>query len=223
MKWRRDVGKRTSGRRNLIAGLGTTAAAVALGTRTGTAQAQTAAFQPARHSQDDWFATRPGKHRVVLDTTSPAGLPDAIRFADNLFNASKSGYGIEETELAIVICLRHRATGYGYTDVLWSKYGRVLGRVDDGTNTGTQAPTSNPYDSGNRPQLSTLAKRGVHFMVCGTASRALARGVAGQNGDAEAVFKEFEANLIPNAHIVTAGVVGVTHAQEFGYSYLFVG
>ena len=60
-------------------------------------------------------------------------------------------------------------------------------------------------------------------MVCGTASRGAARRVAGQNGDADAVFKEIEAGLIPNARIVAAGVVGVTHAQEFGYSYLFVG
>jgi intracellular sulfur oxidation DsrE/DsrF family protein len=31
------------------------------------------------------------------------------------------------------------------------------------------------------------------------------------------------ANLIPNARIVSAGVVGVTHAQEHGFTLLYVG
>jgi intracellular sulfur oxidation DsrE/DsrF family protein len=47
--------------------------------------------------------------------------------------------------------------------------------------------------------------------------------MAGQSGDADAVFKEMEANLIPSARIVAAGVVGVTHAQEYGFSYIYVG
>lgn len=215
--------KTARGRRQVIAGLGTTAAAVALGTNTAAAQAPAGAFQPARHAEDTWFATRPGKHRVVLDTTSVAGVEDAIRFANNLFNGSKSGYRVDETDMAVVICLRHRATPYAYTDALWSKYGRVLDRRDEGDGGNGPAPTTNRHNSGDRPALSELAKRGVHFMVCGTASRGIAQRAAGQNGNADAVFKELEANLIPNGHIVAAGVVGVTHAQEYGYSYLYVG
>ena len=60
-------------------------------------------------------------------------------------------------------------------------------------------------------------------MVCGTASRGISQRAAGPNGSADAVFKEIEANLVPNGHIVAAGVVGVAHAQEHGYSYLYVG
>ena len=33
-----------------------------------------------RHAEDGWFANRPGKHRVILDTTQPEAIPDAIRF-----------------------------------------------------------------------------------------------------------------------------------------------
>lgn len=213
------MSKNARGRRQLIAGLGTTAAAVALGSAPAGAQAPASTYQPARHAADEWFANRPGKHRVILDTTTPEGIPDAIRFAGNLLAGSKSGYGVDEADMAVVICLRHGATVYAYNDALWSKYGRAL----RGANATEAAPTANPYNSGERPQLSDLAKRGVQFMVCGTASRGAARRVAGQNGDADAVFKEIEAGLIPNARIVAAGVVGVTHAQEYGYSYLFVG
>ena len=60
-------------------------------------------------------------------------------------------------------------------------------------------------------------------MVCATASRGIATRAAGPNGNADAIFKELEANLIPNGRLVAAGVVGVTHAQEHGYSYVYVG
>jgi intracellular sulfur oxidation DsrE/DsrF family protein len=209
-------------RRQLIAGLGTTAAAVALG-RGAAAQPAARPFEPARHAQDDWFATRPGRHRVVLDTTSVAGVPDAIRFATNLFGGSTSGYGLEDADLALVICLRHRATPFAYTDALWGKYGRILDRRDENPAATTPVPTVNVYNSGERAQLSDLARRGVHFMVCGTASRNIAVRAAGAGGNADAVLKEMEAHFIPNAHMVAAGVVGVTHAQERGYTYLYVG
>jgi intracellular sulfur oxidation DsrE/DsrF family protein len=39
-------------------------------------------------------------------------------------------------------------------------------------------------------------------------------------GDAEALYKEVSANLIPNSHMVAAGVVAVNRAQEYGYTLL---
>ena len=68
-----------------------------------------------------------------------------------------------------------------------------------------------------------LQSVGVRFMVCALASRGLAGRVAGQGGDADAVLKEFAANLVPSARLVPAGVIGVTHAQERGYALLYVG
>ena len=209
-------------RRQLITGLGTTAAAVALGTPGATAQTAPTPFQPSRYEKDDWFATRPGKHRVILDTVSSAGVADAIRFANNLFNGSKAGYTVDERDMAIVVCLRHRATPHAYVDALWSKYSRALDRSDESGSTAPPA-TVNTYNTGERPQLSELAKRGVLFMVCAQASRGIAQRAAGPNGNVDATFKELEANLISNAHFVATGVVGVAHAQEHGYSYLYVG
>lgn len=208
------------GRRRLMSGLGVTAAAVALGSRGATAQASPAPFQPARHAQDDWMDTLPGKHRVILDVTSPEGIPEGIRFAGNLYTGHKTGYGVEETELAVIIVLRHGATAYGYTDAIWGKYGKSMGGRD------AAAPaTANQYDTGDRKQFSGLAKRGVHFVVCGSASMGIARRIAGPSGDADATMKEMTANMIPNSHIAigVAGVVPVAHAQERGYSYIYVG
>jgi intracellular sulfur oxidation DsrE/DsrF family protein len=206
------------GRRRLVAGLGAAATAVAMGARTN-AQAA-ASFEPTRHAPDEWMGKMSGKHRVILDVTSPEAMPDAIRFTGNLFTGHQTGYNVPESDVAIIIVLRHSATAYGYTDVIWGKHGKSIGGSGDPA---APPPTTNQYNTGDRMQLAGLAKRGVQFMVCGTASRGLSRRMAGQSGNADAVFKEMEANLIPSARIVAAGVVGVAHAQEYGFSYIYVG
>lgn len=208
---------RKKSRRNVLLGLGTVAAG-ALGARAVAAQGPIEpTFRPRLHAEDAWMSAMPGAHRIVLDVTSPERIPDAIRFVGNIVSGHASGYGLNESDLAIVVCLRHSATPYGYGDAIWSKYGRI---IDDKA---TPAPTGNPYNSGGRTQLSDLAKRGVQFMVCGTASRGLAGRIAGQDGDTDSVMKEMAANLIPQARIVPAGVIGVTHAQERGFALLYVG
>lgn len=204
-------------RRAIIAGLGMAATTATVGARGAQAQGAAPSFVPARHEQDAWMSAMPGKHRVVLDVVSPAGLPDSIRFTGNLFLGSKTAYGVEDAEMAIIMVLRHAATAYGYTDAIWSKYGKAI------DSTATPPPAANPFNSGDRMQLAGLAKRGVQFIICGTASRGLAGRIAGQGGDTDAVMKEMSANLIPNGRIVSAGVVGVTHAQEHGFTLLYVG
>ncbi|MEZ5290959.1 MAG: hypothetical protein R2745_07760 [Vicinamibacterales bacterium] len=208
----------TKSRRRLMTGLGTTAAAVALGTRRTAAQGAMSTFTPARHAQDDWMEL-PGAHRIVLDITSAAGMPEGIRFAGNLYNGSKTGYDLGDADLALIIVLRHAATQFGYGQGIWAKYGALL------DSKAAEPPTANPYDAPPRQQLSGLAKRGVHFLVCGSASLGLASRLAGKDGDSAAMMKTMTADMLPNSHIMVgvAGVVGATRAQERGYSYLFVG
>ena len=61
------------GRRQLVAGLGAAATAVAVGARP-SAQAP-AHFTPTRHSQDEWMGEMTGSHRVILDITTAQGMP----------------------------------------------------------------------------------------------------------------------------------------------------
>jgi len=204
----------------MLAGFGAIAAAGALGPRSASAQAASpvsAPFTPTLHTEDSWMSAVPGQHRVVVDITSADGVPDGLRFAGNLLTAHKSGYGVDEADVAVIVCMRHGATPYGYADAVWSKYGKTF---DAKT---TPAPDANPYNSGSRMTVADLSKRGVRFMICGLASRGLAGRIAGQGGDADAVLKEFSANLIPNARLVPAGVIAVTHAQERGFALLYVG
>ena len=202
--------------------MGAAAAAVALGSTRAAAQAPATDFKPVRHDKDAWFDKIPGKHRMVLDVTSASGVGEALGFANNLFTGNKSGYDLNDADLAIVICLRHLATVFAFTDPLWAKYGKAMADAVKYTARPTDVPNTNPYNAAPRSAFDALAKRGVQFMVCDTASHRFARMLAG-SGDGEAVYKEMAVNMIPSSRFVPAGVIGTTRAQEYGYSLLFVG
>ena len=152
---------------------------------------------------------------------SPEGAAAAIRFADNFFTANKNGYGLEPADVAVVICLRHRATQFAFTDAIWAKYGPALSESDKFTDPKTgQAPIVNVHRAG----LDGHVKRGVHFAVCHLATTRLANFIA-RKGDAnaDAIYKELTANAIGNAHFVPAGIVAVNRAQERGYAFAYAG
>jgi len=208
-----------------MSGIGALAAGFALGSRRVTAQGATAStFEPARHAQDAWLDAIPGTHRVVLDVTSAAGVPDAVRFVNNILVGNKNTYGLEEAEAAMVVILRHSATAFGYTDAIWGKYGEALAGFTGYANPeSTEPPTGNPFTAAPNNPLGGLAARGVQFAVCDAASRGTSRRLAGQGGDADAVYAEMVANMIPSSRLVAAGVIAVTRAQEYRYSAIHVG
>ena len=221
-------------RRSFFSRLSSGLAAFGLGA--GAAQAQPAAaasFQPTRHPEDDWFDTLPGKHRIFLDSLSQSGVGEAIGFAANSFMANKAGYNLNDNELAVVLCLRHYATAFAFTDAIWSKYGAALGadlKFDDPKT--KKAPVVNVYNTtgygdalpNRNIALDALAKRGVHYAVCSLATRRISGVISrAHNVPVDDVFKELTANLVSNAHMVAAGVVAVNRSQERGYSVLYVG
>jgi intracellular sulfur oxidation DsrE/DsrF family protein len=186
-------------------------------------------WQPARHPQDDWYDQIPGKHRFAWDTTSFETLADAVQFAGNFYTANKSGYGLESTELAVVIVMRHKSAPFAYNDAMWAKYGATLAKRAEFTDPTTkEAPKVNYFtpvaaaaaDAAARPRgLAALIKLGVQFAICDLSTHAIAGLVARDNGiTAEAAYKEITSNLIGNGRLVPAGIVAVNRAQERGYS-----
>lgn len=179
-----------------------------------------ARFQPARHATDDWFEL-PGKHRFFFDALSPKGAGESLLFSSNFFGANKSGYGLENADLAVVICMRHLATPFAFNDAIWAKYGAAFSERLEFTDPKTkQAPIINVHSAG----CAEAIKRGVHFAVCDMASHFFA-GMAARKtgGDADAVYKELTMNTVGNCHFVPAGIVAVNRAQERGYSIAYVG
>ncbi len=221
-------------RRALIVGAGSVVAAAALGARS--AEAQPAGeFRPVHHAEDGWMDQRPGKHRVVIDSATPNGAGEAILYTNNLFNANKAAYaGGSDADLAIVVCMRHFATPFAFSDAMWAKYGTVMGGMVNFTDPKAKAaPAINLYR--NSPEygltlpnfgntIDAVTKRGAYFAVCDTATHFLASQMAGpMKMSADEIYKDLSTNLIPNSRLVSAGVMAVTRAQEHGYSLLYAG
>lgn len=213
-------------RRAVLAGAAA-AAAVSLGSSRAGAQTPARAFQPARHSQDEWFDTVPGKHRTFIDCASVKSASAGMMYANNLYVANAKGYQLKESDVAVVVCLRHFATIFAFNDVIWSKYGQMMSSAVEFVDPKTKlAPTKNLLDDPGYAELpvatiSAVVKRGTHFAVCDMATNMLVGVVANATkGVQEAIYQEFVRNLIPNSHLVAAGVVGVNRAQEYGYTLL---
>jgi len=203
------------------------AAAVSLTSTRAGAQAPGRRFQPTRHSQDEWLDTVPGKHRTFIDCASVGAAGAGMLYANNLYVANAKGYQLKEADVAVVVCLRHFATVFAFNDTIWAKYGQALSDavsfVDPKTK---QAPAKNLLDDAGYSQLpvstiSAVVKRGTQFAVCDMATNMLAGVVASSTkGVQEAIYTEFVRNLIPNSHLMAAGVVAVNRAQEYGYTLL---
>lgn len=191
-------------------------AALALG---GVAMAQVksapaARFEPARHEKDDWMDALPGKHRMVVDTTTTPGFGEGLLFASNFFIANRNEYALQNSDLAVIVVARHLSTGYGFNDAMWSKYGASLG---DPLPANATAPKTNP----NAASLAALATQGVHFAVCSMATNRLAGMIAkASGGTAATIFAELSQNLVTNGHLAPAGIVAISRAQERGYTFV---
>src|ERR1700719_4026798 len=109
-------------RRSFISslGAGATAFGAAFGAGALPARAQSepadaaGRWRPASHAEDDWFDQVSAQHRFFFDTTTPEALGQAIFFANNYFTANKTGYGLADRDLAVVVCVRHKSTPFAF-------------------------------------------------------------------------------------------------------------
>ncbi len=218
-------------RRSFLAGMNAGAASlIAMG---GVAAAQqseasSAHWEPARHPQDAWLEKPSSRHRVVFDSTEFTSAGEALVFAANSFHVNQDDYGLQDSDLAVLIVLRHGATVFGYNDAMWAKYGEMLAVPSKAVDPKTkQAPKLNVYEASGYGDLlpsrghtlAGLAKHGAQFAVCAMATHAFSGMIAKKSGGkADAVYAELSGNLIANARLVPAGVVAVTRAQEYEYT-----
>jgi hypothetical protein len=188
-----------------------------------------APLQATRHEQDDWMDKLGAKHRMVFDTTSPEGLGRALLFGTNFVNVNKDAYGVENSDVGLIIVVRHNSTPFAYNDAMWAKYGRAFAQRNGFNDPKTkEAPTVNLFNAtgfgpglpNNGITIDSLIKRGAHIGVCRLATRAYAgAAAAATGGEADKINEELIANIVTNAHMVPAGIVAVNRAQERGYSF----
>ena len=177
---------------------------------------------------DTWFASMKAPYKVLYDCVQAPGGPDGIIFARNFMKFSGDKLGTKDEDMNVIVSFRHFATPYGYTDAMWAKYPQFaeLLKVQDPTTKKPAVrniPLHDDVEGQSGANLPALAARGVHFTVCGAATEFIAGILAGKTGDAKAIEAELAANLIPNARMVPAGVVGVQRAQKAGFAYTFAG
>jgi len=216
-------------RRGFLTRLTAAAAAFTAGTalpRTAQAQRQTAAV-PDVHPLDKWMTELPGVHKMVVDVVTPEHVAEAA-YARNFLSASVTDYGLTDADHAIIVVLRHTATPWGYNDHIWEKY-KVGERINVKAPRSEDFATRNPMfktADGRDGMIAALAARGVHFAMCGLSTSRYAQEwarAAGGGVTAAQVREELLANLVPNGHVMAAGVVACQRAQALGYTYLYVG
>lgn len=224
-------GPSPSDRRSFITSLKTGLASFAAITGVAMAQKKTPgseSWQPARHEKDDWLDKPSSKHRVVFDSTSAETFGEAVFFANNFVRVNRSAYGLENSDVAVLVIARHRSTPFGYNDAMWAKYGVAIAERALVQEPKTKlAPKVNLFNATGYGEtlhnrgvtLDALAKQGVQLGVCSVSTRGYAGVIADvTGGNADAIFNELTSNLVSNALMVPAGIVAVNRAQERGYT-----
>jgi intracellular sulfur oxidation DsrE/DsrF family protein len=183
---------------------------------------------PAGDELDTWFAAMKGTYKVIYDCVQAGGGTDGIMFARNFMKFSQDKLATKDADMNVIVSFRHFATPYGYTDAMWAKYPQFaeLLKVQDPTTKKPAVrniPLHDDVEEQPGANIPALVARGVHFTVCGAATEFIAGILAGKTGDAKAIEAELAANLVPNARMVPAGVVGVQRAQKAGFAYTFAG
>ena len=141
-------------------------------------------------------------------------MSSALTYATNFYLANQSGYGLQNGDLAVVIVARHFSTQFAFNDSIWAKYGDTISSLIDKSKGPSKA---NPQLN----QLNGLIGRGVHLAVCEMATTFIAESIAkAVKADSKDIVSEIKANLLPNSHMVAAGIVAVGRAQERGYSFV---
>ncbi len=107
------------------------------------------------------------------------GADDAPLFAGNFFNANKNSYGLDNADLAVVICLRHHATPFAFNDAIWAKYGAAFSDRINFVDPKTKAA---PVVNVHAAAYVDAVKRGIHFAVCDVATHFFAGAAATQDG-----------------------------------------
>jgi hypothetical protein len=181
---------------------------------------------------DEWFDKIKGKHRIVFDSTHPAGI---FAFAwPRVFLLTNEKTGTPASDCGVVVVLRHSAIPFAMQHSLWEKYkfGEMF-KIDDAVS--KQPSVRNPFWQPKKGDfklpgfgevmigINELQADGVMFCVCDAALTVFSAAAAGKmNMDAAAVKTEWLAGLLPGIMPVPSGVWAVGRAQEHKCSYCFV-
>ena len=126
---------------------------------TGTAvlpdDARAATSRGETHPADAWLDAFKGPHKNIYDCTSVEKANDGFTYGRNFLTANTGEiYKYADSDLNVIVSLRHFATAFGFNDAMWAKYplGELV-KVNDGA-----APATKNLRA---DVANDLAKRGV--------------------------------------------------------------
>ena len=176
-----------------------------------------------------WLDKIGGKHKMLFDVPEPnEGF--AFAWARVFLDTTNENYGTTDAQNSVVIVLRHSGIPYGIQTPMWAKYkfGAAF-KIDDPATKkrAVRHPLIN-LKAGAVPipgmGVDELLAKGVLVGVCNIALTFNSMRLAKETGmKAEAIKKDWVANLLPGVQVVPSGVIAVNRGQEKGCAYCFAG
>jgi intracellular sulfur oxidation DsrE/DsrF family protein len=164
-----------------------------------------------------WIAKlESARYRVVfnVDNISDGIVGDYVStFLDQFHEV----HNTKDADTRAVVVFRRNGTGLGFNDAMWDKYG-----------IGEYAKVKDPSTKANARRnifwhqtLEKLTGRGMIAVVCNVATHGYSYGLAEQNRlQADAIYEDLKANLIPGAVMAPSGIFALIRAQNAGCAWM---
>jgi len=213
----------------MIASVAVAATVTIAAARVGIAAAEPAkalATRPGpKEPSNKWLDGLTSKHKQFFDApTANGGVP--LVHVMNYYDTYNKAFNVKDADIDAVLTFYGATTFYGLNDVAWAKY--QIGEFLE-TNDATGKPaTANPWRAApvvlgmTLPQasLESLHKRGATLILCNNALTIFSALLAQKRGlDANVVYQDLKANILPEVDLVPGMVVAVEQAQRAGLSY----
>jgi hypothetical protein len=224
-----------SPRRAFLGQLAATAAGLGVAACAGPANAAVATTaRPAPTARasvawdDSWTHRLGNQHRFVIEGADMDSAPGRVALANDLYSWYHEALGVRDSDMHIVLVLRHRAIPMVFNDVIWAKYN--LGDSLKLKDSAGEPVKRNPYfrtDQDDKSSvvraatsIAALQQRGVIILGCNMAVSGYSSQLASRTkSDADTIGKELRANLLPGVILQLNGVYAVTRAQDAGCVY----
>jgi hypothetical protein len=213
-------------RRTLVATLAALASVIAVAARPAPGVARPATHGGGPTPSDHGLVGLTAKHKQFFDSPAPAGGIPLVHIM-NYYDTLNRVYHVSDADIDGVGTFYGATTFYGLNDKVWAKYrlGEFLETVDPATG---KPAVANPWRASpvvlglTLPQASieSLQKRGATFILCNNALQIFSGLLAKARGlDANAVYADLAANILPGVELVPGMVVAVEQAHDAHLSY----
>lgn len=176
-------------------------------------------------SGETWLAGLTAPHRQVFDAPAPAGGIPLVHVL-NYYDTYNKTFGVKDKDVDGVLTFYGSTTFHGLNDRMWARY--KLGEFLNEKDANGVAATANPWRTAPtiigmsmpKASIEALQERGATFIICNNALGIFSGLVAKARGlDAEEVYADMKANILPGVTLVPAMVIAIEQAHKAGLAY----